>query len=210
MQQLSDLSIATYLTELASSAATPGGGCAAGLTATQAAALLAMVCNLSGGEKLATVSRQISAIRAACGSIQELLLDLTAQDTRAFSDLMASYKLPRNSQEETDERAERIQHALKNAAWVPLEVMRETGKLAPHATLLGEIGNPNLITDVGVAVHLMEAALNSARLNVLVNARLVNESDYMESCRTEAIGILKQFTVQKTRCLAAVEERLHG
>jgi len=210
LQPLSDLSIDAYLTELASSAATPGGGAAAGLTAAQAAALLSMVCNLTGQDKFPDVADQISAARQDCESIRSLLLHLTARDAQAFSDLTTCYKLPRSNQKEIDSRATRIQSALKSAGGVPLEVMRETIKLAPHATLLGEIGNPNLITDVGVAVHLMEAALSSARLNVLINTRLVDDKDFAENCQIEIARILDQFALQKNGCLAVIEEKLEN
>lgn len=209
LQSLNDLSVSAYLTELASSAATPGGGAAAGLTATQAAALLEMVCNLTGQDKFAAVSNQISVTNHACASIREKLLGLTDRDARAFAELMASYTLPRSNQEETDRRKARIQDALKTASGVPLEVMRETVKLATHAILLAEIGNPNLITDVGVAVHLMEAALSSARLNVLINTRLISDSNFVIRCNSETIEILKQFAAQKNSCLAPVEQKLH-
>jgi formiminotetrahydrofolate cyclodeaminase len=210
LQQISDLSITAYVTELASSAATPGGGSAAGLTAVQAAALLSMVCNLSTGDKYAGVSDRIGTIGHACESIRKLLLELTDRDARVFSALMASYKLPRNNPEESGQRTARIQESLQSAAGVPLQVMKETIELAPHATELGEIGNPNLITDVGVAVHLMEAALSSARLNVLINTRLVRNSDFVADCETQMSEILDRFSVERTRCLDAVEDKLPG
>jgi|TARA_B100001971_G_C18228106_1_gene561979 formiminotetrahydrofolate cyclodeaminase len=209
LPQLNDLSISEYITSLASSAATPGGGAAAGLTAAQAAALLEMVCNLTNRDTFPTVADQISVTNHACKSIREDLLDLTARDAQAFDQLMACYQLPRSTQEEVDSRTARLQQALRAAAGVPLEVMRETVKLAIHAALLVEIGNPNLITDVGVAIHLMEAALSSARLNVLINARLITDSDFAVGCKSETIEILKRFTAQKNGCLAPVEEKLH-
>ena len=67
----------------------------------------------------------------------------------------------------------------------------------------------NLITDVGVAVHLMEAALSSARLNVLINTRLISDSNFVIRCNSETIEILKQFAAQKNSCLAPVEQKLH-
>ena len=210
MQQISDLSITDYVTELASSAATPGGGAAAGLTGVQAAALLSMVCNLSTGDKYAAVSDRISAIGHACESIRKLLLELTDDDAQVFSALMASYKLPRSNPEESDQRTKRIQESLQSAAGVPLQVMKETIELAPHATELGEIGNPNLITDVGVAVHMMEAALSSARLNVLINIRLVRNSDFVADCDTQMSEILDRFSIAKARCLDTVAGKLPG
>ncbi len=209
MQPLDDLPIGAYLADLASAAATPGGGAAAGLTAAQAAALLEMVCNLTGAAKFPTVADEISASSNACASLRDELLSLTDRDSQAFAALTACYKLPRSNQQEKDSRALQVQDALKTAAGVPLNVMRETVKLAPQAVLLAEIGNPNLITDVGVAIHLMDAALASARLNVLINARLISDSDYASTCKTESIEILKQFAQQKKDCLAQVEEKLH-
>ena len=51
---------------------------------------------------------------------------LMQQDTDAFLELMACYKLPKNTDAEQSVRRERIQETAKNAARAPLAAMRAT------------------------------------------------------------------------------------
>ena len=77
-KELVNRSLESYLTQLAASDSTPGGGTAAGLTGAQAAALLSMVCNLSQGEKFAAIRTTIVDLDGVCTDIRLKMLDLCA------------------------------------------------------------------------------------------------------------------------------------
>jgi formiminotetrahydrofolate cyclodeaminase len=63
--------------------------------------------------------------------------------------------------------------------------MRQCARVAGLADRLADIGNPNLITDVGVSAILAEAACAAARLNVEVNLKYLKDDDLAQSTRDE-------------------------
>lgn len=206
--QLETLDIESYLARLASSASTPGGGAVAGLTGAQAAALLSMVCNLSRGERYADVRATIDEINQSCEVARNKLLILANDDARAFNGVMHAHRLPKSNAEEKTTRTNAIQLALGAAAEVPLDVMQKTSLLLPLADRLADIGNRNLISDVGVAVYLIDATLYSARLNILINTRqLINET-LVDHCNESIGSLLENLKQHKAAILDKVNAQL--
>ncbi len=156
-------SLTAYLDALASKAATPGGGAAAALAGAQAAALLEMVCNLSTGKRYLAVAAEIAQIQQQATAARARLLALQQQDMLAFAQVMQAYQLP------AAERAQQLPAALQAAAQPALDMAAVALSLLPLAQALAQLGNPNLITDVGAAVHMVTACVHSAQLNVQVN-----------------------------------------
>ncbi|MDH5736871.1 MAG: cyclodeaminase/cyclohydrolase family protein [Gammaproteobacteria bacterium] len=175
--------LADYLERLASAEPTPGGGAAAAVTGAQAAALLQMVCMLSTGEKFAAHQETIDTLRDQLTASRLTFLNLKAEDEAAFNDLMSSYKLPKSNEDEKAVRLAKIREALYLAAKAPMKMIEETLRILPATTRLIHIGNRNLITDVGVGVYLLDATIQSARLNVLINTRLVDNPIFDTECR---------------------------
>lgn len=205
-RKLIEQSLGSYLTRLAASDSTPGGGTAAGLTGAQAAALLSMVCNLSQGKKFAAIRTTIVDLERSCEDIRFKMLALCNDDIDVFNDVMAAYRLPKTSPIEEETRSKAIQRSLIAAAQVPLAMMKEVSLLLPHADQLARIGNPNLISDVGVAVHLIDASLASARLNVLINARKITDTIIATSLRTTTTQLMDNLAQLKPVILSKVEE----
>ena len=46
---------------------------------------------------------------------------------------------------------------------------------------LSSVGNPNLITDTGIAALLLEATIRSSRLNVLINLQTIDDTKFVSS-----------------------------
>lgn len=205
---MAEQSLGSYLTRLAASDSTPGGGTAAGLTGAQAAALLSMVCNLSQGEKFTATRTTIVELERSCEDVRLKMLSLCNDDIAVFNDVMTAYRLPRTSPVEKEARQKAIQQSLTAAAQVPLAMMKEVSMLLPHADQLARIGNPNLISDVGVAVHLIDASMASARLNVLINARRITETLIATNLRTTATQLMDNLAQLKPAILVKVEESI--
>jgi methenyltetrahydrofolate cyclohydrolase len=134
-------SIDEFLARLASSDPTPGGGSAAAIMGAMGAALVSMVCNVSFGKKgYEAAEPELKDILARSEALRGRLAAMVAEDVAAFDSLMASYKLPKSSDEEKSRRAEIIQASLKQATVVPLECARacfEVVLLARRAADLG-------------------------------------------------------------------------
>jgi methenyltetrahydrofolate cyclohydrolase len=163
-------SIAGFLSALASSAPTPGGGSAAALAGAMGAALLSMVGAMASrrAPSEADVDRLQQAGRR-CARLSARLTTLVDEDSDAYDAVAAAYRLPKSSDAEKRERTARIQAALKEAADPPVEVMERAAEAAEAAVVIARFGNPNAASDVGVALELLGAAARGARLNVDIN-----------------------------------------
>jgi hypothetical protein len=92
MNVMKEKTIESFLDELASKHATPGGGSAAALIGAQAAALVSMVCNLTLGKpKYAAVQDEMNAILTEAEDLRTQLTTMIKDDIEVFDRLMDSY-----------------------------------------------------------------------------------------------------------------------
>ncbi|HLW01305.1 MAG TPA: cyclodeaminase/cyclohydrolase family protein [Ktedonobacterales bacterium] len=168
--------LGNFLDQLASSAPTPGGGSVAALCGALSGALGSMVANLTlGREKYQDVE---PAIREALEQSERLRAEFTQlinDDISAYGTLSAAYKLPKATPDEQAKRSAQIQETLKGAAEAPLRIAERARQALDLCRTLGEIGNTNVISDVGVAAITAHAALESAELNVLINLKAIKD-----------------------------------
>lgn len=182
--QLTEETVQRYTERLASDHPTPGGGSAAAVAGALAAASAAMVASFTvGREKFADVEDDVQRILEALQDQRECLLELTDADADAYSQVGAAYGMPRETDEEKQARREAIQEALKAAAEVPTGVAEACAQVIAVLEELARKGNPNLISDVGVAAQLALAALRCAELNVEVNLAFIKDQDYIAQKR---------------------------
>ena len=65
---------------------------------------------------------------------------------------------------------------MKNAANIPFETLKSCFKILKLSISAANHGNPNSITDVGVAVESLKAAAKGAALNIIINAKSLSKS----------------------------------
>ncbi len=171
MNEIKDKSVQVFIDELASKAPTPGGGSAAAVMGAQAAALISMVCNLTIGKpKYAKVEVEMRALLEKSEALRETLTGMIKADVEVFERLMATYGMPKDSEEEKMVRSEAIQAALKDATDVPLACARACAETIALSRIAADKGNLGVISDAGVAAMAGYGALKSAALNVYINA----------------------------------------
>jgi formiminotetrahydrofolate cyclodeaminase len=178
-----DSSLDTYLAELASKASTPGGGAVAAVTGAQAAALISMVCHLTkdGGDDLTKIRSRSESARIA-------FIKLGEADIAGFDLVMMAYKLPGKSQTEKEIRQAALQPALLAAASAPLSMLELAASLVTDIQVLVKTGNPNLITDVGIAALLIPATVQAATMNVLINLRSMKDASFKQAALASIDG----------------------
>jgi len=206
---LIDKKIHNFLDELASNSPTPGGGSVAALAGALGAALISMVGNLTiGKKKYEDVEEDIKKIISSSEKLRYELSQLIEEDVMAFNNFMATYKMPKETEEEKKIRAEKIQESLIEAAKVPLTVAYKCLDVLSLSKEVAEKGNINVISDAGVAVLMAQAALESAILNVKINLRMIKD----EKARTELSSSIKEILLkekgQKEKVLEIVEEKI--
>jgi len=183
---MDELSLTDYLAALAGSDPAPGGGSAAALAAALAAASGEMVANFTvGKKKYADVEAEVREYLEALGDIRARLRELVQADVAAYSAVGDAYGMARDTGEDKSARSAAIQDALRGAAEVPLALARCCAELAEYLPPLAEKGNRNLISDVGVAARLCEAAFDCALLNVEVNLALMEDAEFALRARME-------------------------
>jgi formiminotetrahydrofolate cyclodeaminase len=182
MTQIKDTAIEPFLDQLASSAATPGGGSAAAIIGAMGAALVGMVCNLTiGKKKYADVEGEMKDVLAKTEALRMQLTGMIQDDVKAFDAVMGAYGMPKETDADKAARDKAIQAALKLATDVPLACARAAREVIDLAAIASDKGNLNVISDAGVGVLAGYAALRSAALNVFTNARMITDKTFAEA-----------------------------
>lgn len=209
MSEIKDKSVQTFLDELASKAPTPGGGSAAAVMGAQSAALTSMVCNLTIGKpKYAEVEAEMQALLERSEALREKLIGMIKADVDVFDRLMATYGLPKETEEEKTARSAAIQAVLKEATEVPLACARACAEAIELSRIAADKGNLGVISDAGVAVMAGYGALKSAALNVYINAGSLKDRDFAEAKLAELERIMKGADVAAEEIYQLVKAKL--
>jgi glutamate formiminotransferase/formiminotetrahydrofolate cyclodeaminase len=123
-----------------------------------------------GKKKYADVEDQAQKIVSQADTLRGDLEAAVIQDAQAFDGVMKALRMSKESEAEKAARAEAIEHATIQAGEVPLMVTKKSVEVLQLAAELSSIGNTNALSDAGVAGNLAMAAVQSAALNVKVNA----------------------------------------
>lgn len=200
----------TYLDDLASNKPAPGGGSAAALAGALGSALGSMVTNFTvGKEKFATVEKQAQVALAECERLRVSMTNLIQADVDAYGRYTEASKLPKATDEEKAHRQQMIQQSLEAAANVPMQVCRESVEILRVSETLLDIGNPNLISDVGCAAELTFAALRCGVLNVEVNHGFIKNEVYVKAQKDELPRLLNEAEMLRERIWVRTREAIN-
>ena len=190
---LTDKPLRDVLTELSSHTPTPGGGAACAAASAMGAALLMMAASLP---KTRTGS---SDDRSALDSAHRVLIDIEHRLTEAidadgvaYGRLIAARRQPKTSDLERADRTSGIQHALRGATDAPLSVMRLSAAALEEARPIAAHAYRAADADIAVAVTLLRAGFEGARLTVDANLHIVVDPGYVEEVREECRRLSKQ------------------
>jgi glutamate formiminotransferase/formiminotetrahydrofolate cyclodeaminase len=199
---LADLTVKSFVDLTSSDAPAPGGGSVAALMASSAAALAAMVANLTVGKKgYKQVQDEMKDIAPKAQALKAQFLKAVDDDTKAFDAVMEAMKLPRTTEDEQQRRDEAIEETTRGAVEVPMGVLRSCRDVLPLIEGVAEKGNTNSLSDAGVAALALRAAAGGALLNVLINLPGLSDRDYIEEISKEGMAVLEEV---KDRCHAVV------
>jgi len=201
-------SIGAFIGELSSSAPAPGGGGASALIAAVGASLAHMVGALTiGKKKYAEVEEDVKALNARTEKLTEKLLFLMDEDERVFLPLSRAYGMPKDTPEQAEEKARVMEAALKEAANVPLELMKTCAEAIETLADYERKGTAIAISDVGVAAAALEAGIKGAALNVYINTKSMKDRACAEGINAEADALLEKFTADAAAVYKAVRAR---
>ncbi len=195
-----------YVADAAAGIPAPGGGSVSALAGALGASMACMAANFTvGKKKFAAVEPEARALLAQCEAGRQHMLELMDRDVAAYGTVSAAYGMPRDTEEQKAARAAAIQAALQVALAEPLAGFRRGLELIGVLDRLVEVANPNLISDVGVAAILLEAALRGAKLNVEINLASLKDAAFVAETRKE----LENGTAEAARIAAGVVQRVY-
>jgi len=208
---LIDEPVSRFVDELASNSPAPGGGSAAALAGAVGAALASMVCRLTiGKKKYERVETEMKDILLKSEELRDLFLRMIDRDAEAFRKVMEAYGLPKETDDQKALRSAAIQGATKEAALVPLELMKHVIDAFALAQAVAEKGNVNSASDAGVSALMLSAACESAALNVRINLAGIRDMEFV-GWRTEEISSLLRTSGRKLEeILQIVNRRIAG
>ncbi len=200
-----DLAPRHFVNAVAAKTATPGGGAVAALAGALGASLTQMVAQLTvGRKKYEAVQADAEKILSRAQALQEELLLAISQDVTAFDQLMAAW---RDKTLEEAYKAIAIEEATIYAGEVPLRVARLSFQVANLAKDMTLIGNKNAVTDAASAAIIARAAVQSATLNVRINAVGLDDQDLAAEWGAELDKINAETAVLVEEVLAIAAER---
>jgi len=207
--KLIDLTVKQLTEETASESPAPGGGSISASLGAYAAALATMVANLSA-HKRGWDSRweEFSAWAEKGKFFYAQLLKLTDDDTDAFNQIINAIRLPKSTDEDKKNRNIAIESATKNAINIPFKVMQLSYESIKVIEKMVDIGNPNSVSDVGVAMVAARSAVMGAYLNVKINAKDLNDKSFINDILKKAKEIVNDTSKREEKILEKVNEKI--
>ncbi len=193
-------SINSFIEELSSKNAVPGGGSASALSSSIGASLIIMVTNLTiGRKKYLEVSDKMQEVQDKVIANRDTLTKLIEEDSKGYSAVMDAFKLPKETEEEKKARSKAIQEALVVAANVPLEIARVSLDTLKYVPYVFKNGNSNAVSDAKVAAVMLRSGTFGAIYNVEINVDSLKDRELAEKyteeiakIREEAIALEKE------------------
>jgi glutamate formiminotransferase/formiminotetrahydrofolate cyclodeaminase len=167
---LVSMAVREFADELSTDSPAPGGGSVAALVGSLAAALAAMVANLSHAKKGFEAQQQrLEEIAVRGQEIKDRLLAAVDADTLAFERLLEAMRLPKSTPEEQLAREGPVAAATIAAIDVPLGVLEACPEIIELCLEVGRIGLQASRSDAGTAAQVARAAAAGAFQNVCIN-----------------------------------------
>lgn len=199
------MEIKRFLEKLSSDTPTPGGGSASALAGALSASLVAMVAGLSF-KKGVTRQRGMAEIGKKALTIRKRLFRAVDEDSESFNAVIKAFRLPRDSEKERLHRTREIQRAYQKATLTPRLVCEQSLQLLGFSRTLILKGNPNAISDAGVAAFLADAALAGGLLNIGINLAAVAEKNFAKNMNV----LMRRWAKKRNGLMKAILMELMG
>jgi formiminotetrahydrofolate cyclodeaminase len=204
-----EMSLTKFSEVLASGAPTPGGGCASALSGALAAGLAAMVARTTAAsKKFADRAEQMNQVATEADRLRGEFLGLVDEDARAFDQVMAAFRMPKDTPERQVARSEAIQQAYKAAVEPPMRVCTRSLRVLELAVQVAAQGNPSAASDAGVGALLAATALEGGGLNVQINLGSIKDEAFRNTQAERLRAARAQGQALRDNALATVRAKL--
>jgi glutamate formiminotransferase/formiminotetrahydrofolate cyclodeaminase len=207
--KLVSMSLIDFADETASESPAPGGGSISAYVGALGASLAGMVANLSSHKKgWDNRWEEFSDWAEKAQLYKNELISLVDLDTTAFNQIMESFSLPKSTPEEKAARDKAIQDATRYAIEIPFKVMQAALNSMDVIKAMVEIGNPNSVTDAGVAALCARTAVLGAFMNVKINASGYKDKDFVVDIIYRGNEIERKAITMEAEIIELVNEKI--
>jgi glutamate formiminotransferase len=189
-----------FLDAVAEPTATPGGGSVSALAGALAASLARMVAGLSRKKKSQSAyAEQLDRAVSDMSTVASELANAIDRDAESYNAVLAAFKLPKDSPEDTRRREEAIQQATRGAAEIPMTVARKCLELFERLGQLETISSASMLSDLRVARLMASAGARGALANVAINLDSITDASFVAAMRTQSQDIESRLTGSTVR-----------
>ena len=207
---LANMTLIDFANKTSSESPAPGGGSISAYTGALGAALSTMVANLSANKRGWDDKWEFySKWGEKSLNFQNTLVNLVDEDTKAFNKIMSAVSLPMDTGEEKLNRSNALESATKNAIEVPFKIMETSFACLESIKCMTELGNPNSISDAGVAALCIRTAVMGAFLNVKINCKDLKDKKFVSSILKKGKVIVNDTNRIEAEILELVEKQLN-
>ena len=183
-----DISVNAFTEALASRTSVPGGGGASALAGSLGIALGDMVGEFTVGKKTyADVEEEMQEMMRSAQELRKELLLCVEEDAKAFEPLSKAYALPK----EDPQRDAVMEQCLKDAAMVPMKILRLSCKALEILQVFAQKGSRLMVSDAATGAALCRAAIQGAAMNVKVNTKLMKDREFANTLDWEVAKSMK-------------------
>ena len=181
-----------FLQELSRNSPAPGGGSVAALSGSLGASLSCMVASLTHEKKEMLESKPLmDEIGIEAQSLKDSLSVLIEEDTNAFNSVIKANRLPQNTDDEKVLRKDAILSANKYATEVPFKTAQKCFRVLQLSEQLVLQGNPNSVSDAGVAAEVALAGVRGACMNVMINLSGMDDRSFVKKMNDKVNKLTK-------------------
>lgn len=207
--KLVSMTLSDFADETASESPAPGGGSISAYIGSLGASLAVMVANLSSHKRGWDERWEEFSNQAEKGEqYKNELLRLVDADTKAFNKIMEAMALPKATAEEKAARAAAVNEATKFAIEIPFKVMQAAYESMEVIKAMAETGNPNSVSDAGVAALCARSAVMGAFMNVRINAAGYADKNFVNDIIAKGKEIENKATNIENEILKTVNEKI--
>ena len=182
-----------FVEELSTNSPAPGGGSVSALAGSLGAALSSMVAALTHEKKeMLDIKPEMNEIGVEAQELKDRLAFLVDEDTEAFNQVMEANRLPANDEKEKKVKEKAVDTANKYAIDIPMETAEKCFRVIELTNTLVEKGNPNSVSDAGVAAEIALAGVRGGGMNVLINLNGIDDQEYCSKKRTAVKTLIKK------------------
>ena len=196
---MESLNVKEFIKQTCSNSPTPGGGSVAALLASLSTSLATMSANLTINKKgYESVQDEMINLAKLFENKADLYLDYINQDISAFNEVMASYKLKKDTLEEKEYRSKVIQEKLYNAMQVPFSLALDIYAILDDIRWCYYNSNKNIQSDALMAMIMARGTILSCVCNVGMNLKSIKTNIDKESIQSKCVEMKnKAFEYEK-------------